>query len=187
MKNIDYRWFLAGTALVLLIILFWKPFPLTDTEPEVFYIETDEEPAEPVNSAAEIAVHVAGAVDHPGVYKLELGKRVDDALQLAGVKAEADIDMLNRAAVLADGQKIVVPFMGDTSQENKDDSLDSLVDLNQADLQQLMELPGIGTVKAQSILDYREQKGFFQTIEEVQQVNGIGENIFNQIKDKIKV
>ena len=62
MKNIDYRWVLAGTALVLLIILFWKPLPLTDAEPEVFYIETDEEPAEPVTSAAEIAVHVAGAV-----------------------------------------------------------------------------------------------------------------------------
>lgn len=44
MKNIDYRWVLAGTALVLLIILFWKPLPLTDAEPEVFYIETDEEP-----------------------------------------------------------------------------------------------------------------------------------------------
>ncbi len=187
MKNIDYRWVFAGAALVLLIILFGKPLPLTDTEPEVFYIEADEDPAEPAASAAEIVVHVAGAVDHPGVYELEQGKRVDDALQLAGIKTEADIDMLNRAAVLTDGQKIVVPFMGNTSQENIDNSLDDLVDLNQADLQQLMELPGIGTVKAQSILDYREQKGFFQTIEEVQQVNGIGENIFNQIKDKIKV
>jgi competence protein ComEA len=64
---------------------------------------------------------------------------------------------------------------------------DGLISINQADLTQLMTLPGIGEVKAQAILEYRTQHGGFSLIEELRQVNGIGESIFSQIKNKIKI
>ena len=135
---------------------------------------------------SEIVVHVAGAVKKPGVYTLLEGQRVEDAINLAGLSETADVDALNRAAVLSDGQKIIVPTVGE-AEATEMPAESALVDLNQADLQQLMTLPGIGQVKAQAILDYRAQQGLFKKIEDIQQVNGIGAATFAQIKNKIKI
>ena len=116
------------------------------------------------------------------------GDRVEDALQLAGCLPETDADALNRAAVLSDGQKIAVPFKNIEGKPNTQEVVeDGLISINQADLSQLMTLPGIGEVKAQAILDYRTQHGGFSSIEEIRQVKGIGESIFSQIKNKIKI
>lgn len=181
------KWYLVATGMLLLLCLGLalqqndQPVQMESEwhAQEAITAETVQESTQP-----ELKVHVAGAVLHPGVYTLQQGQRVEDALQLAGVGAEADIDALNRAALLTDGQKIVVPSI---QQEIHDAVEDGLIDLNRADLAQLMELPGIGQVKAQAILDYREQHGSFSSIEELQQVTGIGEAIFLQIKSKIKI
>ncbi len=186
MKNLDKRWLAAGIALVLFSLVLVRQ--IQPEKHESSYVQTemqasfDEAEAEP----AEIKVHVAGAVQHAGVYTLQEGQRVEDAIQLAGMAENADVDALNRAAILSDGQKIVVPTVGEV-QQGASGQEDLLVDLNQADLQQLMTLPGIGEVKAQAIIEYREQQGNFKAIEDIQQVRGIGNAIFLQIKNKIKI
>lgn len=188
MKNLDKRWLAAGIALVLVsLVLVGQSQPEKD---DSAYVQTEmqatfDEAAEP----AEIKVHVAGAVQHAGVYTLQEGQRVEDAIQLAGMAENADVDALNRAAMLSDGQKIVVPIVGNVgeTQQAVSGQEDTLIDLNQADLQQLMTLPGIGEVKAQAIIEYREQQGNFKAVEEIQQVRGIGSAIFSQIKNKIKI
>ena len=157
-----------------------EDFTYTEAEPVI--VENVEE------SLSKIVVHVAGAVEKPGVYTLQEGERVEDALQMAGVLLDADIDALNRASVLSDGQKIVVPVKNAGNQQMEKEAVeDGLISINQADLNQLMTLPGIGEVKAQAILEYRTQHGGFSSIEELRQVNGIGESIFSQIKNKIKI
>lgn len=181
---------LAGIAVLLIVFLAVQKIPSYTSEEEFTY--TAEEPtltadeAEPLNN--EIVVHVAGAVKKPGVYTMHEGDRVEDALQLAGCLPETDADALNRAAVLSDGQKIAVPFKNIEGKPNTQEVVeDGLISINQADLSQLMTLPGIGEVKAQAILDYRTQHGGFSSIEEIRQVKGIGESIFSQIKNKIKI
>lgn len=181
---------LAGIAVLLIVFLAVQNIPSYTSEEEFTY--TAEEPtltadeAEPLNN--EIVVHVAGAVEKPGVYTMHEGDRVEDALQLAGCLPETDADALNRAAVLSDGQKIAVPFKNIEGKPNTQEVVeDGLISINQADLSQLMTLPGIGEVKAQAILDYRTQHGGFSSIEEIRQVKGIGESIFSQIKNKIKI
>ncbi len=182
---------LAGIAVLLLLFLAIQQIPTHTAENDFSYVEEmsilDAE-AEPEPLMADIIVHVAGAVEKPGVYTLTEGERVEDALQMAVSLPEADIDALNRAAILSDGQKIVVPFKNTDGEQMACMPVDDgLVSLNQADLTQLMTLPGIGEVKAQAILEYRAQHGGFSSVEEIRQVSGIGETIFSRIKNKIKI
>ena len=133
----------------------------------------------------DIYVHIAGAVENPGVYTLQEGQRVEDAIQLAGIREDSDIDALNRAAIINDGQKIIVPVIGanDTNQTITNEKLN----LNYATLAQLMALPGIGEVKANAILQYRTRHGSFQTVEELLQVHGIGTAIYEELADQVCV
>ncbi len=142
-----------------------------------------EESADGAEDAEEVVVHVAGAVEQPGVYRMQEGQRVEDAVRAASPDADADVDALNRAAVLTDGQKIVVPSQEETAAVEED----PLVDLNRADLEELMSLPGIGEVKAQAIIDHRESEGPFGRIEDLQKVSGIGEALFERVKSLIKI
>lgn len=179
------RKLLAFGSMVLLVVCFWMR--QLQPEPAVYEadpVSTQNSGIETVAAPAEIAVHVAGAVASPGVYLLQQGQRVEDALQLAGITEDSAVDALNRAAPLTDGQKITVPSVTEQQMEPKSDGL---IDLNRADAQQLMTLPGIGEVRAQAILDYRAQKGGFAQIEEVQQVDGIGAATYAQIKNRIKI
>ncbi len=196
-QNRKQKWILAGIAAIFILFALLRQLPaITETDDfayateEVAHTETmaDSEAAQDDGAAASaIIVHVAGSVQKPGVYTLQQGQRVEDALQAAGVDVEADIDALNRAAILTDGQKIVVPSKNDAQQIIAQTIDDGMISLNQANLQQLMTLPGIGEVKAQAILDYRAQYGSFSSIEEIKQVSGIGEVIYGQIESKIKI
>lgn len=141
----------------------------------------------------EIVVHVAGAVRNPGIYTLPENARVEDAIQKAGIAENADANALNRAATLTDGQKIMVPFIESShtinQQENNINNLaiPGNINLNQATMVQLMELPGIGEVKANAIIQYRQKHGGFQTVDELLQVNGIGDAIYEQISNLVCV
>ena len=180
---------LAGIAVCLLVFLTMQQIPKDTGKDDFIYTEAEPVIAENVEeSLSTIVVHVAGAVENPGVYTLQEGERVEDALQMAGVLPDAYNDALNRASVMSDGQKIVVPVNNAGNQQMEEQEVDDgLISINQAGLTQLMTLPGIGEVKAQSILEYRTQHGGFSSIEEIRQVNGIGESIFSQIKNKIKI
>ena len=152
----------------------------------------------PAPTPARLVIQVAGEVANPGVYRLEKGSRVMDVIQAAGgFSTSADPDSINQAALLLDGQKVTVKPKGaadPASFASKPGSASSekvgpneLVNINTATLEKLMALPGIGEDRANAILLYREQHGSFKKIEDLQNVEGIGEGIFNNLKDNVTV
>ncbi|MDH7577223.1 MAG: ComEA family DNA-binding protein [Bacillota bacterium] len=144
-----------------------------------------------------IGVHVAGAVGKPGVYYFPQGTRVVAAVEKAEPLAEADLDSLNLARILVDGEKIYVPRPGETPpslQVGGDNSGSPLsppqskLNLNTATAADLdARLPGIGPVLAQRIVDYRNSHGPFRSIEDLQNVSGIGPSRFEQIKELVTI
>lgn len=138
-------------------------------------------------------VDVKGQVALPGVYTLPANKRVLDAITLAGgLLPTADERMLNLAAKLVDEMVIYVPTEGELSSitgqivpvpgSNSDSHL---ININTSDETELMTLSGIGPSKAKAIITYREENGLFQSIEQLKEVSGIGDQTFESIKDFI--
>lgn len=163
---------------------------------------------ETVNAAAEIRnadsdtvlVHICGEVQTPGVYELTADSRICDVLLLAGgFTADADTEAVNMAAGIEDGMQIVIPTETDRTQEMTGNSLDrtgetaagktesQLVNINTADKETLMSLPGIGAGKAEAVIAYREAGGIFKDIKDIMLVDGIKEGVYARIKDKICV
>lgn len=149
-------------------------------------------PVQPVAKPKTVAqkllvIDVAGAVRHPGLYRLRSGSRIDDAIALAGgATAKAQLDTVNLAAPVADGEQIVVPGRGvavaAAGATAAGSSPSAPLDLNSASLEELENLPGIGPVTAQKILDYRQQHGAFHSVAELQGVPGIGPAHMAQLK-----
>jgi competence protein ComEA len=157
---------------------------------------------QPAPTSAPIAVHVVGAVPRPGLYDFEEGARVQDAIDAAGgLLAEAEGDAVNLAAPLQDGEQLYIPYVAGhepssslgavlpdepgASQAELDAS--DLTNINTATLAELDALPGVGPTAAQSILDYREDFGPFESIEELLDVSGIGPSTFEAIQELITV
>lgn len=138
-------------------------------------------------------VYVCGAVVAPGVYELDDGSRIYEAVELAGgFMEEAAEDALNLAESVTDGQMIRIPTEEEQEAAGRqgaeaDSAADGKLDLNRADVAALMELPGIGQSKAEAIVGYREEHGSFSQAEDLMKVEGIKEGVFNKIKDRIKV
>ena len=141
-----------------------------------------------------IYVHITGYVNAPGVYMLPEGSRVFEAIrQAGGLVPDASEEYLNLAAVLTDGQKIVVlskeeaetaeAFMGEAGMTGSD--VGKIVNINTADKESLMTLPGIGESRAESIITYREKNGRFLKIEDIMNVSGIKQAAFEKLKDYI--
>ena len=140
-----------------------------------------------------LVVHVAGAVRDPGVYRLPSGARVDDAVQRAGgATRRADLGGLNLAAELEDGRQVLVPerarrgggavaAAGTAAEPAPGQPLN----LNTATLEQLDSLSGIGPLTAQKILDFREERGGFGSIEELGEIPGIGEVRLASLREEV--
>lgn len=129
--------------------------------------------------SSRICVYVEGEVVNPGIYTLEQGDKVVDAVEAAGgFTADADRGTVNLAAGLRDGEQFHIYKMGDVPQK---------VNINTAEVWLLGSLPGIGETLAQRIVDYRIVNGYFQSIDDLKQVDGIGASVFEKIKDKITV
>jgi competence protein ComEA len=134
-----------------------------------------------------LVVDVAGDVRRPGLYRLPAGSRVDAAIAAAGgATRKAELDAVNLAAPVADGEQVVVPGRGAGGgaavSSPAGSSPSAPLDLNSATLEQLEALPGIGPVTAQKILDYRQQHGAFHSVDELQGVPGIGPSHMAQLK-----
>lgn len=147
-----------------------------------------------IEESKDIYVHVCGEVNHPGVYSLKAGSRLFEALEAAGgLKEDAAAESLNQAQEVQDGQQVYVPSIEEASREEASGSgetageQDGKIDLNTAAREQLMTLTGIGEAKAAAIIRYREENGGFRSIEELMEVEGIKEGVFNKIKDQIKI
>lgn len=134
-------------------------------------------------------VHVAGAVRSPGLYRLPEGARVDDAIGAAGGPLEdADLDALNLAQALQDGDKVLVPAVGgSTAPAAAGEQASSLVNLNTATAGELESLPGIGPALAERIVAFREEVGGFRTIDDLLDVSGIGEKTLDGFRDLVTV
>ncbi len=195
----------------------------TEVSADEAQIQEDSEPQEEkVNSAStgtseeiisqNVLVHVCGAVQAEGVYELEAGSRVIDAVTAAGGFSEgADTSYVNQAQILEDGVKLRIPTIEEIKALTADNSVDvmgadtlevgvtgnatvtdegsksSLVNINTATEAELCEIPGIGPSRAQSIIEYRGEYGKFGTIEDIMNVTGIKDKFFAKIKDHITV
>lgn len=141
-----------------------------------------------------IYVHVKGQVNNAGVVELEEGKRVIDAIKLAGGETEeSNTDAINLAAVLKDGQEIYVPSKSEdisqiSSQQSSTQSskTDGKININTADLDDLQKLPGIGPTTAKAIIEFRDENNSFKNIEDIMNVPGIASGKFSKIKDLIE-
>lgn len=156
-------------------------------------------------AASVVLVHVVGQVRRPGVVRLPAGSRVLDAVKAAGgSKPSADLNHLNLARAVADGEQIVVPKPGEAiaaagasgaggagtgsgGAPTGGGQAGALVDLNTADAAALNSLPGVGPVLSQRILDWRTQHGRFSTVDELGEVSGIGDKLMAQIGPKVRV
>lgn len=135
-----------------------------------------------------IYVYVCGYVNQPGVYSLESDARICDALALAGgVTEDGRGEALNQAEHLTDGQTLYVPGREEASDGTAEEEADDRVNINTADKEALMTLPGIGESKAETIIQYREEHGSFDSIEKLMEIPGIKEGVYNKVKDQIKV
>ena len=148
-------------------------------------------------------VYICGAVNVPGVYEVEQNARLYEVVEAAGgLREDAAEESVNQARQIEDGEMIRILTQEETAQagdeeagegaendvkaETANDS-DGRVNLNLATVAELMTLPGIGQAKADSIVRYREKNGAFSSIEEIKQIEGIKEGVYNRIKDNIKV
>jgi competence protein ComEA len=147
----------------------------------------------PTNTPAPIVVYVTGAVNQPEqTITLPYGSRVSDALEaVGGVTDEADMERVNLAGILRDGDQIHVPSLNDTIVA--DETASSLptpsggevIYINSATLEELQTLPNIGPALAQRILDYREANGSFTSLEDLDSVSGIGASTLEALADLI--
>ncbi len=134
-----------------------------------------------------VTVSVTGMVNHPGLYTLPVGSRVNDAILAAGgSQSDAKLDGINLAEVLEDSEQINVPSTKTEIPANTGIT-QGKININQATLAELDSLPGIGAEKAQAIIDFRTNNGNFASIEDLLSVPGFGPSIFESIKELIDV
>lgn len=142
--------------------------------------------AETMSDSDTIFVYVCGAVEEEGVYELPAGSRGYEAIAMAGgFRKDAATTQIHQAEVLEDEATLYVPTIYEAAESQTED--DGKVNLNTATKEQLMTLPGVGEAKATSIIEYREAEGGFKTIEDIMNISGIKEGLFEKIKDYIKV
>lgn len=141
----------------------------------------------------EVMVHISGAVKNPGIIKLDSSKRVVDALEMAGgATDEADLDRINLAAKLHDEEKIYIPKIGEAPKNEMAPLMSSgssgkasdKININSADSSELQKIPGVGAKTAEKIINYRSQNPF-SSIEDIKNVDGIGDKKFDSMKDYI--
>jgi competence protein ComEA len=142
--------------------------------------------SQPGEEVRDAVVHVAGAVRHPGVYRLPAGSRVTDAIRRAGGFAGgANQDAINLAARLSDGQQVVVPGPGTMAPASAGGS-SGPVSLGSATVEQLDGIEGIGPVTAQKIIDFRDQHGGLSSVEQLDEVDGIGPSTMETLRTALQ-
>ena len=177
----------------------------TSTEIETEVAIDNEEMAENDENSRPFVVFVTGEVNNPGVYELDEGSRVIDAIVAAGgYTNQADENYVNLASRIQDEEMLYIPsineveemkngestdlelkFKGNASNKDEKSESSELININKASKEELMTLPGIGESKAEKIISYREQNGGFNSTEDIMQISGIKDGMYNKIKDRI--
>lgn len=209
MKQI-WQWLKEHIKLVSLVVLatilgLWQLWPAPSVNNDDLTVNSSKtaqkstsKPTKTANSKW-LIVDVEGAVNKPGVYRLLATARVYDAIQHAGgLTEQADTSAINQAQKLHDQSQVFVPDKNssstapNTAQTTAANSENSVTDtktinLNTADVTELQNLPGVGPKKAELIIQYRQEKGSFSKIEDLTEVQGIGEKTFAKIKSQLTV
>ena len=156
--------------------------------------EADGGEASATKAQSLLTVHVCGEVVSPGVYMISDGSRYIDAIEAAGGFTDAASQIsLNLASFVSDGEQIIVPSAAEYESQSAAESVkaseaeQSLIDINTADATELKKLSGIGDARAAAIISYRERNGPFGSISDIKNVDGVGESLYEKIKDYIKV
>lgn len=188
-KNLK-RWIYVGIITAALVIFALWLFLQEDSRQKAVLKTSDTEVVNAENgqeNAAEIYVHITGAVNNPGVIKLAQGSRLIDAIEkLGGLAENADTDSVNLASVLEDVDKIHIYTKDETAETGAVSvSGTGRVNINTASLEDLKTLPGIGDAIGKSIIDYREKNGAFRSLEDLKEVDRIGDKVFEKLKDSI--
>lgn len=211
-KRPPEQWIFLGFLLVIVIglaVLAWQNLVgreiiytgLADQWPgsELSQGQTETEAGENTKKSNKevvkrVLIHVAGEVKQAGVYELPLESRVVNALQAAGGATRlADLDQLNLAAPIFDGQRIYIPSITELTDSTVNSRLASpnhhsgKININQASLEELQQLTGIGPGKASNIVQYRNKNGGFSKIEQLLDVSGIGAKTLDKIRDQVTV
>lgn len=185
---------IAGAAIVAAVTVGWlllRPPAGPPTEELLPLAGATSTSSSTTAAPSTLVVHVAGAVSEPGVYEVPADARVMDVIDAAGgPTADADVEQLNLAAPVVDGSRIYVPRFGEIAPAVSGASAaadEGPLDLNAATLEQLDALPGIGPTTAQAILDERERRGGFRSVDELLEVRGIGPAKLEQLRDLVRV
>ncbi|WP_088815290.1 MULTISPECIES: helix-hairpin-helix domain-containing protein [Listeria] len=193
------KWFWLCGAIVLCIIVIsyvmLQPATNNAAKAELIPNVPKEETAETEEKSGSktVVVDVKGAVKNPGVYEIAFDGRVKDAITISGgFTAEADLNAINLAEKLKDEMVITVYKNGEAKQIASSGSAENSnagqkINLNQASISDLQQVPGIGAAKAKAILEYREKEGLFQTINDLKNVSGIGEKTVEKLKEYVEV
>jgi competence protein ComEA len=156
----------------------WKP-PAREAE----IVLTEKRSPAPAAEPVLLVVHLVGCVANPGVYRLPAGSRVYELLALAGGASDgADLERVNLARPLYDGEQVVIYRAGEEGRPEE-----QKININRATAEELTRLPGIGETRARQIVEHREKHGYFTDIVQIMEVRGIGEGIYNGIKDLITI
>ncbi len=211
----NHRYIITTICIIIFLILSYIFYFKSKFNKEEVIINEDIEEKEEVIDNSFIYIDIKGAINKPGVYKIDRDSRVIDAINKAeGLKEEADTSLLNLSTKLHDEMYIyvytkeeVLNFIKVSEEQNKkidecnktneicikkevitkDDITNNKININKASIEELMLLPSIGEAKAQAIIDYRNSVGIFNEIDDIKKVSGIGDSLFDKIKDLITV
>ena len=199
---------IVGAILALVIIIFYYFIQMGGDEEQneidmsVENVKSDE------TSEEKIIVHITGAVNNEGIAEVNEGARLNDVIAAAGgLREDADLNNVNLAYAVEDGQKIYIPSKEDAKMNeyneedlvttdagkgvikdnDSSDGSGSLININSANRDRLTEIPGVGEATAEKIIMYREENGKFKNIEDIKNVSGIGDKKFEAIKSYICV
>lgn len=215
MEHLEEIWLNHRNKIIMVIVLLigavvvgGKAYhPQTNVNNDPFMTTTSKripttEKQSQMKGGKAVCVDIKGAVLHPGVYRLPGGSRVNEALIAAGHETpDADMNQVNRAKQLVDAQVIYVPKKGEqipsllsgggssisAANENNPSGSQEIVNLNTATKEQLCKITGIGDKKADLILQYRQEHGSFNSVDDLKNTNGFGEKTVTKLKSMLAV
>lgn len=201
-NKIDKKTIFIIGGIIAIVVIIAINFSNNDEEVIIENVEKSYETEKEIKENNQIIVHITGCVRNNGIIKAEQGARMSDIIELAGgITEEADITKVNLAYVVKDAQKIYIPSIYDEEEveyitkengdnvivDNNEKGEKNVVNINTATQTELETLSGIGPSTALKIINYREENGKFNSIEDIKQVPGIGEAKFNNIKEMLEV
>ncbi|MBA5849906.1 helix-hairpin-helix domain-containing protein [Clostridium sp. cel8] len=206
-KNSKYKKKIIGSLVIIILFTIFliigyinsRPINISNSS-DIFnekYEDSENKDAQGglKSNSESISVYINGEVEKPGVYKLKNDSRIEDLIKVSGgFKDDADTYKINLAKKLKDEDYIYVDKIQNVDQSQKTAAYsesgvneDGTVNINTASKEELKSIPGVGDVTAQKIIDYREENGGFSSVEDIKNVDRIGDKTFEKMKSKIDV